>query len=196
MQGPAGHRAPLTQQQACRAIPAGAALPAPLSPESLGRVCQTERRPLLPSSGRTPLAWAPWRAGLRIPAWGAQVGAGSGTRLGRSRLTRPSEGVLVRGTDGGLRLNPGPGPASPLFLGRCPGREVSARLSLPPPSLPAACLAQEPAKRIKKTTSNRPYLSLTPRRWPDRVRPQPPPCRVSGPAGPGWSPCRVGGPET
>ena len=84
--------------------------------------------------------------------------------MGRSRLTWPSEGVLVWGADGGLRLNPGAARPPRLFLGGCPGWEVTTRLSLPTPSLPVACLAQEPAKRIKKTTSDRPYLSLTPRR--------------------------------
>uniref|UniRef100_A0A4W2D096 WD repeat domain, phosphoinositide interacting 1 n=1 Tax=Bos indicus x Bos taurus TaxID=30522 RepID=A0A4W2D096_BOBOX len=92
---------------------AGLSLPAPPSPGSLGRVCQTERRPLLPSAGRTPLAWAPWRAGLRIPAWTAQVGAGSGTRDGTFRTDPAVGGRAGPGNRRGAAPEPGARPGLP-----------------------------------------------------------------------------------
>ena len=86
---------------------------APLSLGSLGRVCQTEQRPLLPSAGRTPLAWAPWRAGLRIPAWTAQVGAGSGIRDGTFTTDPAVGGRAGPGNRRGAAPEPGARPGLP-----------------------------------------------------------------------------------
>ena len=77
--------------------------------------------------------------------------------LGRSRLTRPSEGVLVWGTDGGLRLNPGPGLASPTLP-----REVSWAggdlSSLPAPSITAGSLLGSGTSEENKENDLRPPL--------------------------------------
>lgn len=77
--------------------------------------------------------------------------------MGCSRLTRPSEGVLVWGPDGGLRLNPGPGPASPALP-----REVSwaggDRSSLPAPSIAARSLLGSGTSEENKENDLRPPL--------------------------------------
>lgn len=77
--------------------------------------------------------------------------------MGRSGLTRPSEGVLVRGTDAGLRLNPGPGPASPALP-----REVSwaggDHSSLPAPSIAAGSLLGSGTSEENKENDLRPPL--------------------------------------
>ena len=68
-----------------------------------------------------------------------------------------SEGVLVRGTDAGLRLNPGPGPASPALP-----REVSwaggDRSSLPAPSIAAGSLLGSGTSEENKENDLRPPL--------------------------------------
>lgn len=114
--------------------------------------------------------------------------------LGRSRLTRPSEGVLVWGTDGGLRLNPGPGPASPTLP-----REVSwaggDRSSLPAPSITAGSLLGSGTSEENKENDLRPPL---PQSYAATVARPSASAASTVPgeraAGPGWSRCRVGGP--
>lgn len=192
MQGPAGS---LTKQQACRAIPAGAAPAGPLSPGVPGTVCQTgtETSPAALRAGR-PRSGPP-------ESW-----PGDPRRLGRtggrgspgwtfSRLTRPAGGCAGPGTGRGLRLNLGQ--ARPPLS----SREVSWAggdrfASLPPPSPAGSLLGSGTSEENKETTPNRPYLlSLTPRRWPDRASAASTVQGVRGPEGPGWSPCRVGGPR-
>ena len=105
---PAGCRAPVGSAAGMPGYPCR-----PLLPRGPWDVFAKLNGDLLPSAGRTPLAWAPWRAGLRIPAWTAQVGAGSGTRDGTFRTDPAVGGRAGPGNRRGAAPEPGARPGLP-----------------------------------------------------------------------------------